>query len=329
MLPLSKSQEGEMEELNSIAENRGSQSLLAEIGSKLTLDVAPPPNHQESTTNRYFLSSGTDRSYHSTASSRNSSRSQPNQAEACSSGKQLSHRRSQYYPTSPHHAYFTSASSSSDTTPSSTEPSISNLSSTSLIWDEQEYIGQNFQLPPIHDHMKSLLSQLGSSISAMKAAYAHLQAAMTAASLRRSSAQQMSTADKSMVEELQRLSDLHLQLVILQQIQQEHYNEVEKETAGSRFRSICSNGSTAAADSNENESAKKYVRSGSLEKNALLKSYEGIIARFHDEIRRKDAVTEALKDTLAKSVLRGEKLERRIKSLEAKLVDSTANTKAQ
>ncbi|KAI5059750.1 hypothetical protein GOP47_0026069 [Adiantum capillus-veneris] len=133
------------------------------------------------------------------------------------------------------------------------------------------------------DHIKTLLSKLGSSISALKAFFALA-----------SPKSSLCTSASAMAAELQTLSHLHMQLSSLIQ---EHEFGMEK-------------------DSSNNES----IFQGPHHVDAILKSYEGIISRFHDEIRKKDAVIEALKETLAKSMLKVEKLERRMKAAETHCV---------
>ncbi|KAI5059748.1 hypothetical protein GOP47_0026067 [Adiantum capillus-veneris] len=160
---------------------------------------------------------------------------------------------------------------------------------TSLIWEEQ-----------IHpsDHMKTLLYQLGSSISASKAAFALTRASATPCACAENT---YIRAGKAMEEELQTLS--HLQMSLYSLFQQHEF--------GKEQESPCETSTSESMGPN-------LVRNVERQ-HAMLKSYEGIINRFHDEMRRKDAVTEALKETLAKSMLKGEKLERRMKVIEAKL----------
>lgn len=151
------------------------------------------------------------------------------------------------------------------------------------------------ELPSISgsDYIKTLLSQLVSSMSSMKGAFAHVGAMLRAyrGTGGSSSSSVASPAEKIIVEELQRSSSLHTRL----------YRVLQEQGAVEEGRNV-----SAAV-----------IKCGDAQ--SIIKSYEGIISRFHDEIRKKEAVVEALKETLAKSMLKGEKLEQRLRSLEAKL----------
>ncbi|KAI5059753.1 hypothetical protein GOP47_0026072 [Adiantum capillus-veneris] len=145
---------------------------------------------------------------------------------------------------------------------------------------------QDFNRPS--DHIfKTLLSELGSSISALKAFFALMQASSTSSHFCASA----TAPELAMAAELQTLSHLHMQLSSLIQ---EHEFVIGMEKDSSHMHEPRSQGP-------------HHV-------DAIMKSYEGIITRFHEEIRKKDAVTEALKETLAKSMLKVEKLERRMKA---------------
>ncbi|KAH7436118.1 hypothetical protein KP509_05G003500 [Ceratopteris richardii] len=58
----------------------------------------------------------------------------------------------------------------------------------------------------------------------------------------------------------------------------------------------------------------------------LLKSYEGIISNFHIEIRKRNAEVESLKDMLAESTLKNEKLEKKVKRLEKLVAKEVASS---
>lgn len=157
------------------------------------------------------------------------------------------------------------------------------------MWEEHEHID-----PLIN--MKTLVSQLASSISSSKTTFALVQAASSACT---SANSVRSKAEEAMAEELHRLSHLQMRLhCALQQLDA----GMKQDQSGY-----------------ETASSNEFMGNLGQRQEAMLKSYEGIISRFHDEIRKKDAVTEALKETLAKSMLKGEKLERRVKALDAKL----------
>lgn len=139
--------------------------------------------------------------------------------------------------------------------------------------------------------METLLSQLFSSISALKSTYGQLQAALNRPY---DDAQRIEVADKAVMEELQRLSDLQDLMVVAQ------YEDERDHRQHTTFP--------------QEEDFKASVHE--LKKDAILQSYEGIITSFHSEIWKKDAQVEALKDALARSMLKGEKLERQLKGLQ-------------
>lgn len=124
--------------------------------------------------------------------------------------------------------------------------------------------------------LETLVTNIFSTISALKSAYVQLQAAHSPYD-----AAALEMADKAVIAELRRLSDL----------KQSYVERDAIVSAGQPPR----------------------------EPDAILKSYEGIINNFHAEIRTKNAEVESLKDMLAESTLQREKLERRLKRLEQKL----------
>ncbi|KAH7306875.1 hypothetical protein KP509_22G035400 [Ceratopteris richardii] len=141
--------------------------------------------------------------------------------------------------------------------------------------------------------MKTLLLQLASTISALKTSFAQMKASARAG-------EPIKKSESAMEEELRRLSNLQIGM----------YELIQEYDLGSQGGPHA----PQTCDSNMNNMPSDAEKQG-----MILKSYEGIIKRFHDEIRKKDAVTDALKETLAKTVLKSEKLEKRVKSLEAKL----------
>ncbi|MCO5568100.1 hypothetical protein L7F22_021796 [Adiantum nelumboides] len=158
--------------------------------------------------------------------------------------------------------------------------------------------------PFIHpfDHIKTLLSQLGSSISTLKSAFNLVRASSSTSSCT-TSAENASRAAAltAMADQLQTFSHLHMKLYSLIQLQC-HFGMNQDRPYETSSRSI-------SDESNMGLNAERPVK-------AMLVSYEGIISRFHDEIRKKDAVIEALKETLARATLKAEKLERQTKVLE-------------
>ncbi|MCO5587279.1 hypothetical protein L7F22_041226 [Adiantum nelumboides] len=186
------------------------------------------------------------------------------------------------------------ASSSIDSHP----PSPSSPAGSAYVWEEAALQPSSALINPrIHpsDHIKTLLSQLGSSVSASKTAFSLLRAS---SSPHTSAEDAYNRAVMAMTEELQTLSHLHLRLYSL--VQQHTFGDSSSETSSSETNDVMGPNIVERQE-------------------AMLTSYEGVITRFHDEIVRKEAVAEALKETLAKSMLKGEKLERRTKALEAKL----------
>ncbi|KAI5059297.1 hypothetical protein GOP47_0025616 [Adiantum capillus-veneris] len=145
--------------------------------------------------------------------------------------------------------------------------------------------------------METLITNVFSTISSLKSAYMQLQSAHVPYD-----PDKIQIADKAVISELKRLSEL-------------------KHTYRERLAIVSSGqGDDEPALSTEGEGEKK---------SEILKSYEGIISNFHNEIQKKNSVVENLKDMLAQTTLKKEKLERRVKRLEQKLTkDPLANSPA-
>lgn len=132
--------------------------------------------------------------------------------------------------------------------------------------------------------METLITNMFSTISTLKSAYMQLQSAHVPYD-----PDKLQVADKAVIAELKRLSEL-------------------KHSYKERVAIISSG--EVQEDSEAPPEAKEGV---------ILKSYEGIISNFHSEIQKKNALVENLKDMLAQTTLKKEKLERRVKRLEQRL----------
>lgn len=136
--------------------------------------------------------------------------------------------------------------------------------------------------------METLISNMFTTVSSLKNAYVQLQSAHAPYD-----ADKLQVADEAVIAELRRLSELK--------------------------RSYRDRLATVTAEHVQEDAAFKPQQS-------TLKSYEGIINNFHTEIQKKNAMVENLKDTLARTTLKKEKLERRVKRLEQRLArDSLFN----
>ncbi|MCO5589173.1 hypothetical protein L7F22_043139 [Adiantum nelumboides] len=146
--------------------------------------------------------------------------------------------------------------------------------------------------------METLITNMFSAVSSLKSAYMQLQSAHVPYD-----PDKIQVADKAVIAELKRLSEL-------------------KHSYRERL-AIVSTG-------HEGDHVSAPSMEGEAEKNSeILKSYEGIIGNFHTEIQKKNAVVENLKDMLAQTTLKKEKLERRVKRLEQKLAkDPLTNSPA-
>lgn len=145
--------------------------------------------------------------------------------------------------------------------------------------------------------METLITNMFSTISTLKSAYMQLQSAHVPYD-----PDKIQVADKAVIMELKRLSEL-------------------KHSYKERVAVISSG--EVQEDSEDTPEAK-------VEKeDVILKSYEGIISNFHSEIQKKNALVENLKDMLAQTTLKKEKLERRVKRLEQRLArEPLANSPA-
>lgn len=136
--------------------------------------------------------------------------------------------------------------------------------------------------------MGTLISNLFSTISTLKSAYVELQSAHVPYD-----PEKLQVADKAVIAELKRLSEL-----------KHSYNE--------RLAIILSG--------QVGEKSQDFTEVEANDKEGvILKGYEGIISNFHSEIQKKSALAENLKDMLAQTTLKKEKLDRRVKRLEQRL----------
>eukprot|EP00250_Pteridium_aquilinum_P021504 c25146_g1_i3 orf=288-1772(+) len=132
--------------------------------------------------------------------------------------------------------------------------------------------------------MEALISGVFSTVSSLKKAYVHLQSAHAPYD-----ADKLQLADRAVIAELKKFSEL-------------------KQSYKERLV-IVGSCDVQGKDFETHEESKQE----------LDLSYEGIINNFHSEIQAKDMVIESLKDTLAQTTLKKEKLERRVKRLEQKV----------
>ncbi|KAH7306831.1 hypothetical protein KP509_22G033000 [Ceratopteris richardii] len=135
--------------------------------------------------------------------------------------------------------------------------------------------------------MENLIANMFSTISSLKVSYKQLQSAHVPYD-----PSKIKAADRAVINELERLSEL-------------------KNSYSERLALLSSGADEEGVDSTAHD--------GKEGKSIILKSYEGIISSFHNEIQQKNAVVENLKDMLAQTTLKKEKLEKRVRRLEQKL----------
>eukprot|EP00249_Psilotum_nudum_P019685 c27372_g1_i1 orf=815-2095(-) len=132
--------------------------------------------------------------------------------------------------------------------------------------------------------METLISNLFGTVSALKTAYMELQAAHSPYDPRK-----LQIADRAVIDELRRFSEL-----------KHSYLERHAALVGGQVHDF----------------------PGQLEiqnKEAVM-DFEGIIGDFQSEIHKKNAEVETLRDMLAQMTLKKEKLERRVKRLDQRVV---------
>lgn len=146
------------------------------------------------------------------------------------------------------------------------------------------------QLPLEVHAMEALISSFFLTVSSLKNAYMQLQSAHAPYD-----AEKLQLADKAMIAELKKLSEL-------------------KQSYRKRL-AIISSGHV------QEEESEAHAEVESKEKVQTFS--EGNTNNFHSEIQMKDVAMESLKDILAQTTLKKEKLERRVKRLEQRLARDT------
>lgn len=200
--------------------------------------------------------------------------------------KQVEQTEESREPLSPSYAFVSEGSSSTATSSMETDDAGSQKSQLSSPSSDPIQQMSRMQV------MESVISNMFATVSTLKNAYRQMQSAHQPYN-----PEELQIADKAVVEELRKLSEL-------------------KQTYKERLDII------ASGQAQNDLSAQPEVQ----KKDTLLKSYEGIISNFHSQISKKNIELEKLKDVLAQTILKKEKLERRVKRLEQKAAkDSLVN----